>query len=176
MRVRKDNGNKLSERRMRDPVPRWQHPRCPCSTLAESHEAPGPLRPREPRPQMSGRRHARGLNASIWHNGRDSGDSFCGGGVEDGRRGVVMGTFVYVWGGVIHSNAYSTATEQASLAIASVPCCLRLCSVSKEASHAGHECRPREETLDGATDRERFDDCDAYMIDYQKTVITFHFM
>lgn len=62
----------------------------------------------------------------------------------------------------VHSNAYSTATEHASLAVASVPCCLRLCSVSKDASHAGQEWRPREETLDGATDRERFDDCDAY--------------
>lgn len=66
-------------------------------------------------------------------------------------------------GPAVHSNAYSTATEHASLAIASFPCCLRLCSVSNDASHAGHECKPREETLDGAVvdDRERFDDCDA---------------
>jgi len=46
------------------------------------------------------------------------------------------------------------------LADASVAWRLRLCSVSKEASHAGHEWRPRDETLDGATDRERFDNWD----------------
>lgn len=58
----------------------------------------------------------------------------------------------------VHSNAYSTAAEQASLAVASIAWRLRLCSVSKEASHAGHEWRPRDETLDSATERERFDD------------------
>jgi hypothetical protein len=38
-----------------------------------------------------------------------------------------------------HSKAYSTAAEHASLAMASLPCCRRLCSVSNDASHAGQE-------------------------------------
>lgn len=65
-----------------------------------------------------------------------------------------------VMGQVFHSKAYSTATEQASLAVTSVPCCRRLCSESNDASHAGQEWSPSEETLDGARDRERFDDWD----------------
>lgn len=69
---------------------------------------------------------------------------------------------------VVHSKAYSTATEQASLAVTSVPCCRRLCSESNDASHAGQEWSPNEETLDGGLDRERFDDWDAcHMFLYQ---------
>lgn len=43
-----------------------------------------------------------------------------------------------------HSKAYCTATQQASFACASSPCCRRLCGVSKKESHAGQECMQRE--------------------------------
>jgi hypothetical protein len=83
------------------------------------------------------------------------------------RDPLVMSRGVYVvWRsqemrGGVHSKAYSTAAEHASLAVASLPCCRKLCSVSNDASHAGHEWSPREQTLDGPCERERFDDCEA---------------
>ena len=59
-----------------------------------------------------------------------------------------------------HSNAYSTAIEQASFSLAaSSPCCRKLCRVEKVASQAGHECSPRELMLVPASDeRDRLDE------------------
>lgn len=65
----------------------------------------------------------------------------------------------------VYSKAYSTATQQASLAFASWPCCRRLWRVIKDVSHAGHECMPSDRTLASpceACERDLLDDRDNY--------------
>ena len=67
------------------------------------------------------------------------------------------------------SNPYSTASLHASPRLAASPCCRRLWTVAKPASHAGHACALSRRCCQeggagarscGGSERDRFEDCD----------------
>ena len=73
---------------------------------------------------------------------------------------------------LLHSKAYSTATQHASLACASRPCCRRSCRVGKQASHAGHGCTSSEMTLAlpcDACERDRLEVCDIFLFNQKQS-------